>query len=394
MATFEDEEFTGFVDLLDQAALNPERWNDVIQKLSGTFDSATCSMLRFDPASQTAPAELRAGATDDWWKAYDEYYCMRNPYPVQAYLKSKPGTLLYAPAVVPDSQTASTDFVADFLNPAGMGTAHFGCSLWQDESSMVLLVLLPPEKIVRRMPEKFAQRFERLIPAMRRTLDINRTLLAHARHAESVGAALDAIPVPAFVVNRQRKLLLTNQRGEALLSGPEQPLRVERSMRLSATVAAADDRLFGQVDAAFRLKQFANLAPQRLTCRRTGRAFVATIMPLSRQSHDQHEIERILGVQVREPAVMLLVTPVTHQMIVPPEQIRDALGLTIAEARLVSALVEGLTLAEYAHRAGVTRNTVRNQLASVFRKTDTNRQATLIATVVSALYPLLAGVGR
>ena len=259
---------------------------------------------------------------------------------------------------------------------------------------MVLLVVLPPDKVARRMPEVFTQNFGRLVPAMRRTLDINRTLLARARSADNAGDALDAIPVPAFVVNKERKLLLANRSGEALLSGPDQPLRLEKSMRLAATVPAADEKLFAQVGAALRLQQFADLSPQRLPCRRTGRAFVATIMPLSRQSADPQEIERILGVQVREPAVLLLVTAITHRMIVPPEQVRDALGLTMAEARLVSALVEGLTLSEYAERAGLTRNTVRSQLATIFRKTDTNRQAALIATVVSALFPLLTAGGK
>jgi DNA-binding CsgD family transcriptional regulator len=52
--------------------------------------------------------------------------------------------------------------------------------------------------------------------------------------------------------------------------------------------------------------------------------------------------------------------------------------LTAAEARLVDQLRRGLSLQEAADALGVARSTTRSQLAAVFAKTGTSRQADLI----------------
>ena len=51
--------------------------------------------------------------------------------------------------------------------------------------------------------------------------------------------------------------------------------------------------------------------------------------------------------------------------------------LTPAEMALAEALAAGQTLTEYAERVGVSRNTLRTQLRSIFDKTDTKRQSEL-----------------
>lgn len=68
---------------------------------------------------------------------------------------------------------------------------------------------------------------------------------------------------------------------------------------------------------------------------------------------------------------------------VPPAgAIAEAFGLTPAESRLVAALVRGGTLVEAAKRNGITINTAKTQLASVFLETGHQRQADLIAAVL------------
>lgn len=66
-----------------------------------------------------------------------------------------------------------------------------------------------------------------------------------------------------------------------------------------------------------------------------------------------------------------------------PQTLRDLLGLTMAEARLVVALAEGGTLVEAARKLGIAHNTAKAQLRSVFAKTGVNRQAQLVALLAS-----------
>ena len=54
-------------------------------------------------------------------------------------------------------------------------------------------------------------------------------------------------------------------------------------------------------------------------------------------------------------------------------------GLTGAEAKLASLLASGMALEEIARQLGIARETARNQLKAVFAKTETHRQAELVA---------------
>ncbi len=54
------------------------------------------------------------------------------------------------------------------------------------------------------------------------------------------------------------------------------------------------------------------------------------------------------------------------------------MGVTRQEQRVVHLVERGLTNAEIAHVLGVSRHTVRNQLASVFTKLEVSRRAELV----------------
>jgi DNA-binding CsgD family transcriptional regulator len=65
------------------------------------------------------------------------------------------------------------------------------------------------------------------------------------------------------------------------------------------------------------------------------------------------------------------------------ETLKSVYGLTQSEAGLLLRMVQGETLAEISEARSVTMHTVRAQLKSVFAKTDTNRQASLIKKVLT-----------
>jgi DNA-binding CsgD family transcriptional regulator len=62
-------------------------------------------------------------------------------------------------------------------------------------------------------------------------------------------------------------------------------------------------------------------------------------------------------------------------------------NLSPAELRVASALLTGKSPEEYAQEAGVTLNTVRTQVKSLFQKTGTHRQSELVS-VLSRAPPL------
>jgi DNA-binding CsgD family transcriptional regulator len=80
--------------------------------------------------------------------------------------------------------------------------------------------------------------------------------------------------------------------------------------------------------------------------------------------------------------LVVLVQSEVSRSPISPREIEAVFDLSVAESRLVSALAAGRSTAEFAETSGLSHNTIRNQLASVFAKTGTRRQAELVSMVV------------
>jgi DNA-binding CsgD family transcriptional regulator len=83
-------------------------------------------------------------------------------------------------------------------------------------------------------------------------------------------------------------------------------------------------------------------------------------------------------------SAMLIITDPENVAIPTEEALRLLFDLTPAEAKLTRLLAEGCGLTEAAARLGVTRETLRTRLKSIFEKTNTHRQAELVRLVLNA----------
>lgn len=81
------------------------------------------------------------------------------------------------------------------------------------------------------------------------------------------------------------------------------------------------------------------------------------------------------------PEFVILLQGFTHYDAPSQTRLMEVFGVTPAESKLIIYLVDGLTLTAAAEALGVSRNTARTQLSSVFRKTGVNRQTQLVKLV-------------
>jgi len=88
------------------------------------------------------------------------------------------------------------------------------------------------------------------------------------------------------------------------------------------------------------------------------------------------------------PAVTLFLSNPDFQSLIDEQTLTDLYRLSAAEAELTRDLIHGYDLRSIAQRRQVSELTVRTQLKSIFRKTETARQAELVSLVLSGLAPL------
>jgi DNA-binding CsgD family transcriptional regulator len=82
------------------------------------------------------------------------------------------------------------------------------------------------------------------------------------------------------------------------------------------------------------------------------------------------------------PVALLTIAPPTSRNFADPIFVASMFDLTPAEAKIAVALLEGGDLRSIAAAQCVSVETVRTQLKSLFAKTDTSRQADLIALLI------------
>ena len=87
-----------------------------------------------------------------------------------------------------------------------------------------------------------------------------------------------------------------------------------------------------------------------------------------------------------QPAVLLCVTDPASRHHPPAALLASLFGLTTAESELAARLLAGFDLRAIAEETGRSINTIRNLLARVMAKTETNRQSELMR-VLSVLPP-------
>jgi DNA-binding CsgD family transcriptional regulator len=182
---------------------------------------------------------------------------------------------------------------------------------------------------------------------------------------------LDCIGCAALLLDAAGTVTGGNARAQDLLGAD---LSIRRG-RLTAADHASSERLQQLVRGALTAMPLdVDLLPPVVVARREGRPIVVQVLPAA-------GLAGALGEGAR---AILLLTDLEAQPELPESRLVLLFGLTPAEARLAARLGTGATLEEAAEALQVSLGTARNQLKAVFAKTQTNRQAELIALLCRA----------
>jgi DNA-binding CsgD family transcriptional regulator len=177
---------------------------------------------------------------------------------------------------------------------------------------------------------------------------------------------LDCIGCAALLLDGSGAVTGANARAQNLLGTD---LSIRRG-RLTAADHASNERLQNLVRSALVSMVVKDDLPQpALVARREGRPIVVQVLPAA-------GLAGALGETTR---AILLLTCLDARPELPESRLMLLFGLTPAEARLAARLGTGETLEEVAEALQVSLGTARNQLKAIFAKTETNRQAELIA---------------
>ena len=185
----------------------------------------------------------------------------------------------------------------------------------------------------------------------------------------SAANALDLVGRPAIALDRFGRVLGANQAAEAIF---DDGFGV-RNRRLFASDPRANRDLRALADRLLSTPENEPLPTLSIVVRRPGKLItVARVLPVHTAARNP-----FLGARI-----LLLFSEAKAGARLSAGFLGTLFGLTPAEARLAISLAEDHSLELIAHENKISTATVRNQLKSVFLKTDTHKQSELVALLL------------
>jgi len=370
-----DRRFLELIDEIYDAALDSRRWPVVIESLSQMFDCVGGALLQRERQSAELGFIEFGGMDASVRAAYQQYYSARSVWMPAAFTGS--GELVIGHELAPDKRLFEhSEFYNDWLRPQGVYDA-IGGVIQRSPDSLTVVTVLRAEQ-AGFVTDADRRLFKRLMPHVRRAIDIHRRLYGVQLQRDGTVRALDALEVGIALTDRRGRVMFANRVAEKILrrgSGLtliRDKLRAARpddAQRLAALIEGAAGTSLGIGDGPGGMLALPTA---------TGRPLTVLVSPCPR-----------LG--LLEPAAIVFMSEPPGSMHIEERHIVRQYGLTQAEARLLRALVEGQRLKDYADDAGITLNTAKTHLKQVFAKTGSKRQTDLVRMFVADPVLRLAG---
>jgi len=391
MGTFLERDFPRLIDLVYDAALDGRRWQAFIDGVSESFDGAGGILYCFNRERVVTKDFVTKFDCDAAFSASSiQAYLRINRYPPATFPNDAAGMVRVVTEVDEAHRARRSICLGPYPGPGEVPADHFNLPLCTSNGHVVVLAVSPRKGILQSQGDDYRRRLELLAPHFVRAIK-----LAHLAEESQLPSStwkpmLEAFRACALVIDARNRIVATNRLADQLLR-TGRLFGLDRSGALHAAASTQVTRLGNAIASARVSAGGGASAPLKLASAATGREYLVWVVPLaphSDQSQGRETGHRFqhLGVEATDAAVLLLACDLHEATGISHESIMTSFGLTPAEARLSSALVAGRSLADYARDAGLSRNTARNQLATIFDKTGTCRQAELVAHIIGTLW--------
>lgn len=361
------------LDLLYAAALQPERTSEFFDALSRAFDDGQ-GVVRQVYADYTT-SSIAYGVEPSFGESFVSHYSALNPFTGELLASMPTGKVMFASDLVPEAELVKTEFYNGWMRPQNASPHHCGVAFGDSCGNRSILTVSPRCHRFSERREEYAKCIALLVPHLARASEISS--LAHAASAVTTDRP-DAFDAPSVIVRDEGRIHAANHAAESLLREGD-PLWRTAAGYLRARRSGQDAALRAAVKLALRPQQASPSGPIRIESERSGTAYLCWVIPSTALANERH----VLFPVGRYARVVVQVVSCAEP--IRSETLRAAFDITAAEARLLSALIAGQTVDEYAAWRGVSRHTVKNQLSSLFEKTNTKRQAELVSLVINSI---------
>ncbi len=351
------------------ALSDPTQWNAFLASLTRSMGANAARMRMLDNRGSCYSLVAGAGHDKSYDVRYEEHYHRVDVWnPVLN--RQAPGELFHSHKVIPYGIFRKSEIYNDFYRDYDMFYGLGGNIAKSD--GIIARIGIHRSRSQGEYGAKEVDLLQTLMPHLMRAFKLGSHMESLQARAEGMEAALYHSPSPLILIDEHGQVAFTSRRAEALL-GSESGLSVHhnRLMAVSNTEQQQLQQLLQQAVATGARKGAGSGGAMRLTTATGEQRHNLLITPYPDRSVS------CLG-HNRRICAAIFIHDSRQGGSLPAELIKALYELTPSEIRLAEAILEGLTPGEAAASFGVSVNTTRSQLRSLFAKTDTQRQAELV----------------
>jgi len=359
------------ISAIYEMALGRSNWDSILDILEATFPNKLVLVSGHDIVKRSNLLFSQRGLSPEGVSAYLAGVAEKNPWlPGMADLALY--QIYHDDQLLPREESAASPFVSDWLTKQGDYLASTGIVILREGArQMTVEIRYGSDDLATRT--RAAAVLGEAAYHFGRAFDI----IKRSRFASGFGYldnVVEDLPFAVFFVDTEMRIQYANQHAEAMRRLGEGPFTGFNG-DLRAADETVDKQLRDVVQKASSAKRSTTSVIQLSRSDTAGR-YLAIARAASRgaQHHQLHDAILDPG-----PMVMLVVHGSLEVSSLPMDLLWRAFGLTESEASLAEALLNGSTLADFAQEREVSKQTLRNQLVGVMRKTGTRRQSELVS---------------
>jgi len=357
------------LDLIYDAATEQDLWRSVLTGIADLTGSQS-GVLFGQSIGDQALYFAHNGRCDE---AYNHLYRerhMQNPWATA--MESQPvGRVVFSDEVADLSSIRPTLFFDELL--ATQDVAHDAMIALAARDGFRAAFNICRSERQGPFGEDERRLLERLVPHLCRSIRFGFRLDGYRALQHAAFDVLDRLSAGIILLDRRARIVYVNATARSLASNGG-------ALRLHNATAATcspphSQRLARLISAALQGAPMGSMSVPR-----PGDGHLLTILVSSVRGQD---IDRFAEISMRDAAVMLFIVDPANRAGIPVSWLMDAYGLTQAEAKVALAVSSGLGVPETASRLGLSPNTIKTHLRSVFYKSGTSRQTDLARLIAS-----------
>ncbi|MXU66682.1 helix-turn-helix transcriptional regulator [Oceanomicrobium pacificus] len=360
------------LEAIYDGALTGHLFETILTLLKDLLPDAAVMVLGQDTVIPGNNFLLQRGLGEDAMRSFATDLVVQNRW-FERQWREPEGRVFHDTDMIDRATFRKTAYYKDWLSLYGPLVCATGLVIQRSDTRQIVLELRFPETAEPRQRAQAARVLDQIGPHLVRAARIFRMTHRHPLDSEHAAHLLDLLSLPVFIVDPSCRTRSLNARAEQMTRRMENLLMTADGY-LHAIDPGAEKEMR---DTIARLASGYRHGSEVLSLAgRDGRKFFLSVTRIESNGPRGGAVDHF----DQDPVRLAIIAQEAH---VPLSLSHDALWrafrLTNAESELALALLDGRTLGDCAQDRHVSKQTVRNQLVSIMRKTECHRQQQLVA---------------